>query len=178
MRSGEAYAFEEWINLDEPKFMYHRIKNDVHYFQIVHNNDGWSIENNNVELMQPAGVTTYLSWYDKFFMRNVKRLAIGGELVEVKVTGENAFDMYIENQFVSGFQLNENNLPEKYATPGSETRFNIININEWGEYKGFKYPLEITGENVPTHYKTDYWDIGMMDAEASFNISFDPYEIA
>jgi len=178
MLSGEPYAFEEWINLDEPKFMNHRVKNDVHYFQVVHNNDGWSIQNNNVVLMQPAGVTAYLSWYDKFFMRNIKRLAIGGEQVEVKVNGENAFDMFIANQFVSGFQLNKNNLPEKYVTPGNERRFNIINIKEWGEYKGFKYPLEITGENIQAYYQTDYWDIGMMDVEASFSVSLDPYEIA
>jgi len=178
MQSGDPYAFEEWINLDEPKFMNHRIKDDVHYFQIVNKNDGWSVQNSNVTLMPPASVTGYLNWHDKFFMRNVKILAIGGEQVDVKLNGKNAFDMFINNEFISGFQLNESKLPVKYVVPGDQKRFNIININEWGEYKGFKYPLEVTGENIQAHYQTDYWDIGFMDAESSFSISFDPYKIA
>jgi hypothetical protein len=178
MASGKPYAFEEWINLDEPKFMNHRILDEVHYFQIVNRNDGWSVKNQNVLLMQPGSVTSYLNWFDNFFMRNIKLLAIGGEQVEVKVNGENAFNMFINEKFISGFQLNENNLPLRYVTPGANKNFNIISITEWGEYKGFKYPLTVTGENILSYYQTDYWDIGMLDAEASFNVSFDPYVIA
>lgn len=176
--TGEPYAFEEWINLDEPKFMNHRIINDIHYFQIVNRNDGWMVQNNNVMMMQPDNVTNYLGWYDQFFMRNIKILAEGGEQVEVKVNGDNAFDVFVRNSFISGFSLNDNNLPNKYVTPGSSQRFNIMNIDKWGEYKGYKYPLEVTGENIRAHYKTDYWDAGTMDAESSFEVSFDPHIIA
>ncbi len=178
MVSGEPFAFEEWINLDEPKFMNHRIINDVHYFQIVDRNDGWVVQNNNVILMQPDNVTNYLGWYDRFFMRNIKLLASGGDQLEVKMNGENAFDVFVNNSFVSGFSLDENNLPVKYVTPGTEQKFNIMNIDEWGEYKGYRYPLKVTGENIRTHYQTDYWDAGTTDAESSFEISFDPYKIA
>jgi hypothetical protein len=178
MRSGEPFAIEEWINLDEPKFMNHRVRDDVHYFQIVDKNDGWTVQNSNVTMMMPASVTGYLNWFDNFFMRNVKLLAIGGQQVEVKVNGENAFDMFINNEFVSGFHLNENKLPVQYIVPSQHKRFDKINIKEWGEFKGFKYPLEITGENIQDHYQTDYWDIGFLDAESSFNISFDPQKIA
>jgi len=178
MVSGEPYAFEEWINLDEPKFMNHRIINDVHYFQVVDRNDGWLVQNNTVTLMQPDNVTNYLGWYDRFFMRNIKLLAYGGEDVEVKVNGENAFDVFVNSSFIAGFSLNENNLPVKYVTPGTSQRFNIMNVDEWGEYKGYKYPLKVTGENIRAHYQTDYWDAGTMDAESSFNVSFDPYKIA
>ena len=176
--SGEPFAFEEWINLDEPKFMNHRVINDVHYFQIVDRNDGWVVQNNNVILMQPDNVTNYLGWYDRFFMRNIKLLAAGGEQFEVKMNGENAFDVFINDSFVSGFALDENNLPVKYVTPGIEQRFNIMNIDDWGEYKGYKYPLKVTGENIRALYQTDYWDAGTTDAESSFEISFDPYKIA
>mgnify|MGYP000585272896 CR=1 FL=1 len=178
MVSGEPFAFEEWINLDEPKFMNHRIINDVHYFQIVDRNDGWVVQNNNVILMQPDNVTNYLGWYDRFFMRNIKLLASGGDQLEVKMNGENAFDVFVNNAFVSGFSLDENNLPVKYVTPGTEQKFNIMNIDEWGEYKGYRYPLKVTGENIRAHYQTDYWDAGTTDAESSFEISFDPYKIA
>lgn len=178
MVSGEPFAFEEWINLDEPKFMNHRIINDVHYFQIVDRNDGWVVQNNNVILMQPDNVTNYLGWYDRFFMRNIKLLASGGDQLEVKMNGENAFDVFVNNSFVSGFSLDENNLPVKYVTPGTEQKFNIMNIDEWGEYKGYRYPLKVTGENIRAHYQTDYWDAGTTDAESSFEISFDPYKIA
>ena len=178
MVSGEPYALEEWINLDEPKFMNHRIINDVHYFQIVDRNDGWVVQNSNVMLMQPDNVTNYLGWYDRLFMHNIKLLAIGGNQIEVKINGENAFDLFVNNSFISGFSLDDNNLPVKYVTPGTSQRFNIMNIDEWGDYKGYKYPLKITGENIRAHYQTDYWDAGTMDAESSFEISFDPYKIA
>ncbi|MGD9329034.1 MAG: hypothetical protein PVH48_08730 [Cyclobacteriaceae bacterium] len=178
MVSGQPFAFEEWINLDEPKFMNHRIINDVHYFQIVDGNDGWLVQNNTVTLLQPDNVTNYLEWYDRFFMRNIKLLAFGGENVEVKVNGEDAFDVFVNSSFIAGFSLNEKNLPVKYVTPGTSQRFNIMNVDEWGEYKGYKYPLKVTGENIRAHYQTDYWDAGTMDAESSFNVSFDPYKIA
>jgi hypothetical protein len=178
MVSGEPFAFEEWINLDEPKFMNHRIINDVHYFQIVDRNDGWLVQNNKVTLMQPDNVTNFLVWYDRFFMRNIKLLANGGEQIEVKVNGEKAFDVFVNSSFVAGFSLNENDLPMKYVTPGTSRNFNIMNVDEWGEYKGYKYPLKVTGENIRAHYQTDYWDAGTMDAESSFDVSFDPYKIA
>ena len=178
MVSGEPFAFEEWINLDEPKFMNHRIINEVHYFQIVNRNDGWLIQNNKVMLMQPDNVTNFLEWYDRFFMRNIKLLANGGDQVEVKVNGENAFDVFLNSIFIAGFSLNENDLPIKYVTPGTSQKFNIMNVDEWGEYKGYKYPLKVTGENIRAHYQTDYWDAGTMDAESSFDVSFDPYKIA
>lgn len=176
--SGQPYAFEEWINLDEPKFMNHRFKDEIHYYQIVDRNDGWSVQNNKVIMMIPQSITDYLNWFDNFLMRNIKKLALGGENVEVKLNGENAFDMFIDNKFISRFQLNGNNLPAKYITAGEQNKLNIININEWGEYKGFKYPLDVTVENVMALYETDYWDVGMMDAESSFKITFDPYKIA
>jgi hypothetical protein len=175
---GQPYVFEEWINLDEPKFMNHRFKDEIHYYQIVDKNDGWSVQNSKVVLMMPQTITDYLDWFDNFLMCNIKQLALGGETVEVKLHDDHAFDMFINNKFISRFQLNDNNLPAKYFTAGNQNEFNIININEWGEYKGFKYPLEVTVEGVMAQYKTDYWDIGMMDAESSFNITFDPYKIA
>jgi hypothetical protein len=178
MRSGDPIVIEEWINLDEPKFMNHRVKNDVHHFQIIDRNDGWSVQNSNVSLLQPSGVTRYLNWFDRFFMRNIKRLALGGDNVEVKINSENAFDMFIDGEFVSGFQLNRDHLPEKYVTPGINKKFTFMTIKEWGEYKGFTYPLKITGEELGSYFQTDYWDIGTVEAEAAFNVSFDPYEIA
>jgi hypothetical protein len=178
MQTGDPLVVEEWINLDEPKFMNRRVKDNVHYFQIVNRNDGWSVQNQNVTLMQPAGVTSYLNWFDNFFMRNLKLLALGGEGVEVKMNGIDAFDMFINNKFVSGFQVNDINLPEKYVTQSPDKSFIIMNINEWGEYKGFKYPLVVTNDRMGSYFQTDYWDIGMLDAESSFNVTFDPYEIA
>jgi hypothetical protein len=178
MASGKPFAYEEWINLDEQKFMNHRIINDVHIFQIVNRNDGWLIQNNAVTMMQPDEVTNYLEWYERFFMLNIKLLANGGENIEVKMSGENAFDVFVNSSFVAGFGLNDNKLPVKYVTPGTSQRFNIMNVDEWGEYKGYKYPLKVTGENIRAHYQTDYWDAGTMDAESSFNVSFDPYKIA
>jgi hypothetical protein len=178
MVSGEPFAYEEWINLDEQKFMNHRIIKDVHIFQIVNRNDGWLIQNNTVTMMQPDDVTNYLEWYKRFFMLNIKLLAKGGENLEVKDSGENAFDVFVNSSFVAGFGLNNNNLPMKYVTPGTSQKFNIMKIDEWGEYKGYKYPLKVTGENIRAHYQTDYWDAGTMDAESSFNVSFDPYKIA
>ena len=176
--TGETYAIEEWINLDEPKFMNHRIKNDIHYFQIVHKNDGWSVQNSNVSMMVPANVTGYLDWYDNFFMKNVKLLALGGEKIEVKLNGDKTFDVFINNKFNSRFQLDESNLPARYFVPGKQNQLNMINVEKWGEYKGFKYPLLVTGEGKQAHYQTDYWDAGFLDAESSFNISFDPHKIA
>jgi hypothetical protein len=178
MRTGDPFVIEEWINLDEPKFMNHRIKDDVHYFQIVHKNDGWIVHNSDVTMMMPAGVTGYLKWFDNFFMKNVKLLALGGEKMEVRINRQNAFEMFIDNEFVAGFQLNENKLPVKYVVPGDQNQFNIMNIEEWAEYKGFKYPLVVTGENIQAYFKTDYWDAGFLDAESSFNVSFDPNKIA
>ena len=178
MQTGDPFTIEEWINLDEPRFMNHRIKDNVHFFQIVDNNDGWSIRNQNVALMQPAGVTSYLNWFEHFFMRNLKLLAMGGEGVTVKAHGANAFDMFINNEFNSGFQLNDNKLPERYITQDPDKRFVTMNIKEWGEYKGYKYPLVVTGEKTGSYFQTDYWDAGMLDAESSFNVTFDPYALA
>ena len=178
MTTGKAFAIEEWINLDAPKFMNHRIVNDQHNFQIVDGNDGWMVVGRDVSMMMPDRVTGYLQYYDNFFMRNIKILVEGGEGIEVKINKDNSFDVFKNNAFIAGFGLDENALPVKYITPNGNQGFNIMNITEWGEYKGYKYPLTVKGENIRANYQTDYWDAGTMDAESSFDITFDPYQIA
>ena len=178
MQTGDAYTFEEWINLDEPKFMNHRVKDNVHYFQIVNRNDGWLIRNQDVALMLPAGVTSSLNWFNNFFIRNVKLLVLGGENIEVKMNEANAFDMFIDSKYNCGFQLDDNYLPERYLTPTPDKRRVTLNIKKWGDYKGYKYPLVVTGEKTGSYYQTDYWDAGMQDAESSFRVTFDPYAVA
>lgn len=176
--SGDPYAFEEWINLDAPRFMNHRVKDDIHYFQIVDHNDGWSVRNQEVNMMLPGSVTNYLDWHEKFFMKNIKLLAQGGEDIAVRANGENGFDVLKKNEFICGYQLDKNNLPIKYMTRSTDQGFNFLTVKEWGEYKGYKYPLKVTGETFGSYFQTDYWDPGMLDAESSFNTSFDPYVIA
>jgi hypothetical protein len=129
-------------------------------------------------MMMPASVTNYLKWYDNFFMKNVKLLAIGGDNIKVTLPGGNAFDMFVNEKFISRFELDEHNLPVKYYVSGDNKEYNMIKIEKWGEFKGFKYPLAVTGEQINSHYQTDYWDVGYLDAESSFNISFDPNKIA
>ena len=113
MASVKPFAYEEWINLDEQKFMNHRIINDVHIFQIVNRNDGWLIQNNAVTMMQPDEVTNYLEWYERFFMLNIKLLANGDEIIDVKISVENAFDDFVNSYFVVGIGLYDNKLPVK-----------------------------------------------------------------
>lgn len=179
MLTGDPYIFEEWINLEEPKFMNRRVTEQIHYFQIVDRNDGWTVRNQNVALMQPGSVTEYLNWHEDFFMRNLEKLARGGDGIEVKLSDESAFDMYNNGRLSCRFSLNEESLPKQYMTsPDSKGKSIVINIKEWGEYKGYKYPLVVTGVQTGSYYRTDYWDAGMLDAESAFDVTFDPYQIA
>ena len=50
-------------------------------------------------------------------------------------------------------------------------------IEEWGEYKGMKYPLQIKSQNAFSQFKTDYWDPSKHEAEKTFRISFNPNDL-
>lgn len=175
--SGGVSVFEEWINLDVPKFMNRVVINDVQSIKIIDGNDGWSLINGQLGMLRSSEITGYLNWHENFIMRSLKRLAEGGEEIEVRLEGANRIDMYVNGKFTSGFNLETEGLPISYVADISGV-VETYEILKWGEYKGYKYPLEIKVENRLAIFRTDYWDPSVLDAESAFNITLNPNELA
>jgi len=175
--NGGVSVFEEWINLDEPRFMNRMVVNDVLTIKIIDRNDGWALINGQLGMLRSSDITGYLIWHEKFIMRSLMRLAEGGEDIEVRLTGANRIDMYVSGKFTSGFGLDPEGLPISYISDdkSDDETFEIL---KWGEYKGYKYPLEIKAINRLAIFKTDYWDPSVLDAESAFNITLDPNKLA
>jgi hypothetical protein len=173
---GQAnnYVLEEWIDLDVPKMLNKQSSESSSIIQILDGNDGWVIKNKNVLLMPSESITNMLKWHDHYMMRSLQHLAQGGENREVRMNGEKRFDLYENNKFMGGFELSSEYVIIAYFTEGSKDSQNSIFFNEWGEYKGMKYPLEIRTSSGMSLFKTDYWDPRETSADKAFNISFNP----
>lgn len=174
---GEPYFSEEWTNLNEPKFMNKRSEDNTSSINIIDGNDGWHIQGARMEMIPPQRVTAYLRWYDQYFLRVVKQIALEDEKVEVRKTVENQLEVFINDKFAAGFELNSDNLPEKYYTRNSGGKQTTLHFKEYSEYKGYKFPLEIQVEAIFASYHTDYFDPSHLEVEKAFNVSFDPNKI-
>jgi hypothetical protein len=174
---GDPYIIEEWTNLSEPRFMNKRTTGGTPAINIINGNDGWHIQGDKMEMIAPQTVTSYLRWFDQYFLRVVKLLAQDDERIEVRKAEGRMLEVYMDNKFLAAFDLNEENLPGRYITRGSGGRENILQLKEFSEYKGYKFPLEIQLEARFASYRTDYFDPSHLEAERAFNITFDPNEI-
>ncbi len=174
---GEPFIYEEWTSLTEPKFMNKKSTNNNMVIDIVDGNDGWSIQGSAIEMISPQRITAYLKWYDQYFMRVVKQLAMENEKMEVRKKSDKEFEIFINDKFISGFELYEDHLPSRYYVQGAGGRMTMIYFKEYSEYKGYKFPLEIQSESMLATYRTDYFDPSHLDAEKAFNITFDPNEL-
>ena len=175
--TGGVSVFEEWINLDEPRFMNRVVINDVQSIKIIDGNDGWALVNGQLGMLRSSEITSYLNWHENFIMRNFKRLAEGGEEIEVRLKGPNRIDMYVSGKLTSGFNLDTDGLPISYISDNSG-KIETYEILKWGEYKGYKYPLEIKVKDRLSIFKTDYWDPSVLDAESAFRVTFNPNELS
>ena len=170
----ENYVLEEWIDLDKPRVMNRKSLETYSVVQILDGNEGWQIRNDNLNLMNSQTITDILDWYDHYYMRALRILATGGEDIEVKMNGFTRFDLYQAGNFLGGFEVNENKYPERYFNMPSNRLENSVIITKWGEYKGYKYPLEIHPRESLSIFKTDYWNPSESDPETAFNISYNP----
>ena len=170
----ENYVLEEWLDLDRPRVYNRQVKDGTFEIKILDGNDGWVIHGGKIDLLPSSSITNLLDWHEHFLMTVLKDLAIGGENCELKLNGQNRFDLYRNGKFLGGFELNENNYPVRYFEVLSRSLNVSMIITRWGEYKGYKYPLEIHPQLVLAIYKTDYWNPSEEEADKAFNISFDP----
>jgi hypothetical protein len=174
---SEPYIYEEWTNLDEPKFMNRKSVNNTGVIEIVDGNDGWRIEGSDMQMIPPQRITSYLAWHDQYFMRVVKLIAMETESIEVRVKNENQLEVFVDDRFVYGFELSESFLPERYYTKGLGESISMVFFKKYSEYEGYKFPLEINSESMMATYTTDYFDPSPLEAEKAFNISFNPNEL-
>ncbi len=172
--SSQSYIYEEWINLDRPKFMNIKTTDDFRIVDIVDGNDGWRISGRQLQMIPPKNITDYLDWYETFFIRLVKFLAEERENIEVRKQGERQFEFFIDGTFKSGFELYDTNLPSRYYIKGPYNNYISIFFKEFSEYKGYKFPLTITGESLLATYQTDYFDPSHLEADRAFKITFNP----
>lgn len=174
---GEPYVYEEWTNLDEPKFMNRKSTNNGSVIEIVDGNDGWTLQDSRMEMITPQRITNYLRWYDQYFLRVVKQIAMENDKVEVRKKNDRTLEVLINGNPVSGFILNNQNLPEKYYVDRGGGKLTTVYFREFSEYKGYKFPLEIASESMLATYRTDYFDPSHLDAEKAFNVTFNPNEL-
>lgn len=172
--TDENYVLEEWLDLDRPRVYNRQVKDGVFEVRILDGNDGWIIHKGKIDLLPSASITNLLDWHEHFMMTVLKDLAVGGENCELKMNGQNRFDLYRDGKFVGGFELNEENYPVRYFEVLSRSLNASMIITSWGEYKGYKYPLEIRPQLVLAIYKTDYWNPSEEEADKAFNITFNP----
>jgi len=175
--ASNPYLSEEWINLDQPKFMNKKTVNNIQSIDIVDGNDGWRIKGSTVEMIAPGQITSYLRWHEQHFLRVVKDLVEEKENIEVRKIAANQFEVFSNGKFLSGFELNESHLPITYYNKSNAGRLNKIFFKEYSEYKGYKFPLVIEAESMMAMYRTDYFDPSPLDAERAFKISFNPNEL-
>jgi hypothetical protein len=174
---GDPYVLEEWTNLSEPKFMNKRSSGSSSSISIINGNDGWQIENNSMQMISPQKITSYLRWFDKYFLRVVKLLAQEDERIEVRKSDGRLLEVYINGEFLAGFDLDEENLPGRYLTKSSVGKDNILQFKEFSEYEGYKFPLEIHIESSFSSFRTDYFDPSHLEAERAFKVTLDPNKI-
>jgi hypothetical protein len=174
---SEPFIYEEWTNLTEPKFMNKKTTNDNTIIDIVDGNDGWVLQGSHMEMIPPQRITNYLRWYDQYFLRVVKEIAMEKENLEVRKKNGKDLEVYIDGKFVSGFELNENDLPERYYVERGGGGTTTVYFKEFSEYKGYKFPLEIASESILATYRTDYFDPSHLDAEKAFHVTFNPNEL-
>jgi len=172
--SQQSYVLEEWINLDRPKFMNIKTTNNIQSVDIIDGNDGWRITGRQIQMIPPQRITSYLEWYDTFFIRLVKFMAEERDNIEVRKKGDRQFEFYIDGTFKSGFELYDTNLPSSYYVEDQYGNYNTVFFEEFSEYKGYKFPLTIKGESLLATYNTDYFDPSHLEAEKAFSITFNP----
>lgn len=129
-------------------------------------------------MLSPNSITRYLNWYDQFILVNLRKLAIGSENIEVKINGPNRFDMYISGDLKCSFELDDSFLLKKYYSLLSNKKLTILEIKDYNEYEGYKFPLKLSEEGSMSIYQTDYFDPSPLSADKAFPISFNPREIA
>jgi hypothetical protein len=174
---GEPFIYEEWTNLTEPKFMNRKSTNINTLIDIVDGNDGWTIKGSSMEMISPQRITNYLKWYDQYFLRVVKLIAMENENVEVRRKSDRELEVFVGGKFVSGFELSDDYLPSRYYVEGAGGRISTIYFKEYSEYKGYKFPLEIASETMLATYRTDYFDPSHLGAEKAFNVTFNPNDL-
>jgi hypothetical protein len=174
---GEPYVYEEWTNLTEPKFMNRKTVNGSSVIEIVDGNDGWTLRDSRMEMISPQRITNYRQWHDQYFLRMVKQIAMENENLEVRKKNDRTLEVLMNGALVSGFELNNQNLPEKYYVARGGGKSTTIYFKEFSEYKGYKFPLEIASESMLATYRTDYFDPSHLDAEKAFNLTFNPNEL-
>ena len=171
---NQNYISEQWIELDKPRVMYRKTNDAGSELQIVDGNDGWMIRDNVIDLLSSESITALLTWHQHYFIRFLKIIATGGENYEIKKREFSRFDLYDKDKFIGGVELDEKNYPVRYFDKLS-TRLQVSSvISKWGEYQGYKYPLEVHPQENLSILKTDYWNPGELDAEQAFKISFNP----
>ncbi len=172
------YQLEEWIDLEKPRILNRKQDNSGNdVIQIVDGNDGWMIQNHQMDLLPLQTITNMLNWYDHYFLRTLKILATGGEYCEIKSNGPNRFNVFLSGKFIGGIELNDKSYPEKYFIDPSNDIQSGVQIVNWGKYNGYTYPLEIHALGTMAIYKTDYFDPRDMNPEAAFSISYNPNQI-
>ena len=176
-QSGRSFVFEQWITLDEPKIMNKRTYENSSEIQILNGNDGWIVTNGQVNLMPNQMITQLLNWRNNFLMTNMKKLALGGKEMEVRIIDPNSFEMYEGSKMVAGFELNDAQLPGTYYINLNSGNRSAMMVDEWGTYKGMAYPVAIREQDALTNIRTDYWDPSPLDAEKAFKISFNPNDL-
>lgn len=174
---GEPYILEEWTNLTEPKFMNRRSTNNGTVIEIVNGNDGWTLQGSRMEMIPPQRITNYLRWYDQYFLRVVKQIAMENENIEVRRKNDRTLEVLMNGALFSGFVLNSENLPERYFVEREGGNTTTIHFKEFSEYKGYKFPLEVASESMFATYRTDYFDPSHLDAEKAFKVTFNPNEL-
>ncbi len=172
--SAQPYVFEEWINLDEPKFMNRTTEGQEAVIQIVDHNDGWMVNKNKVTMIPPARITGYLGWHHQHLLVNLRKLANENEKIILKLKEPGRFDLYLDGRITCGFELGKDHKIKKYYSYPQNGHMSILAVNEYRTYKGYVFPLELAVEGAFTSYKTDYFDPSPLEADKAFPISFDP----
>ena len=170
---------EIWANIDEKKTLTLNASNDRQSVKVVHGNDGWEIKNGEMLILPTEELYPMLRWYRFNFYTNMKRLATGGEQYEIKLNGKQRFDIYENGEYVGGFELNDDNLPFIFYSPGIFTgvKENFLKFVEWDAYGGYSFPKIITGENTLIINETEFFEASSKPAEKAFQVSFDPVEL-
>ena len=178
-RRDYASVTEIWANIDENKTLTLNASNNRRSMKVVHGNDGWEIKDGQMLILPTEELYPMLRWYRFNFYTNMKRLAIGGEQYELKLHGDKRFDVYENGEYVGGFELNDDNLPGIFYSPGMfpGVKENFLKFIKWDAYGGYSFPKEITGENTLIVNETEFFEASSKPAEKAFQVTFDPVEL-
>ena len=176
----DPFVSEIWANIDENKIITIHADQNKSEFKVVNGNDGWEIKDGQMLILPTNELYPMLRWYRFNFYTNVKRLAIGGDLYELKSVGKKRFNIFEKGEYVGGFELDEENFPLRFFSPGiyRGVKENKIKFAEWDHYGAYPFPKKITGENAITLNETEIFEASSKPAEKAYKITFNPVELA